>query len=61
MFGMVRVAVDDASNPKVPGLLPPPPIHVKTIGVGVEFNPGAGLGAGLQNGSMIDAVSIPLQ
>jgi hypothetical protein len=57
----VGVAVDDAFDALVLGVMPEPPVHVETQRVGVQLDPGAGRGAGVDDGGLVDFVRLALQ
>ena len=57
----VRVAIDDAFDASALGIRPEPPIHIETVGAGVELDPCAGCRGGIQNRRNIDLVSVTSQ
>jgi hypothetical protein len=61
VFVAMGIAVDDAFDAFGFGVLPEAPVHVETIRVGVEFDPGASFGAGVDNGLLIDLVGFALE
>ncbi len=61
MFVAVGLGVDGAFHPFAPGVGPMAPIHVKTIWAGIELDPGAGLGTGVDDSPMIDLIAVTLE
>ena len=53
MFVAMGVAVDHAFDAFGFGVRPEAPVHVEAIGMGVQFDPGAGLGAGIDHGALV--------
>jgi hypothetical protein len=49
-----------AISPRRPfgfGISPEPPIQVETIRAGIQFNPGASLGAGIDDRALVDRIT----
>ena len=61
MLGAVDVAVDDAFDAFGFGVGPEAPVEVEPVGAGVEFDPGAGLGAGVYDGALVEFVGVALE
>ena len=56
MLVAVGVGVDDAFHSLSLGVLPQAPVEVETVRVGVELEPGAGRGAGVDDGVLVDGI-----
>ena len=61
MLIAMRVAVDDALDALGLGLLPQPPVKIEAVWISVQLKPGATLGAGINDGVLIDRVGIPAE
>jgi hypothetical protein len=61
VVGAVGVAVDDAFDAFFLGVMPEAPVHVESHGAGVEFDPGAVFGAGINDGGLVDFVGFALE
>ena len=61
LLGAVGVAVDDAFDAFGFGVGPEAPVEVETVGAGVELDPGAGLGAGVDDGALVQFVGVALE
>ena len=57
----VSIAINDALDPLLFGVVPEPPIHVEPPWIGVKFNPRAGGRAGVDHGRLIDFVRFTFQ
>ena len=53
MFGAMGVAVYYAFYTAAFGVLPMTPVEVEAVGIGIELNPRAGLGAGVDDGLLV--------
>ena len=56
MLVAVGVGVDDAFHPLSLGVLPQAPVEVETVRVGVELEPGASRGTGVDDGVLVDGI-----
>ena len=61
MVEAVGVAVDDALHALAPRVVPEPPVEVEAPRAGVQLNPGAGRGARVDDGLLVQRIRIPLQ
>ena len=57
----VGVAVDDALDAFGFRVGPEPPVHVEPVGIGVQLDPGAGFGAGVDDGLLVDLVRLAFE
>src|SRR5207253_6457679 len=50
------ITIDDTFDSFASGIRPKPPVHIEAIGAGVQLDPRARLGAGIDDGAMVHLV-----
>src|SRR6476619_4439202 len=55
------MAINEAFHSLRFGVRPETPIHVEAIGVRVEFDPGVRFGAGVDDGALVDLVTLAFE